>query len=51
MEIPIVYETMRCVDVSSNHNLLVSAVRLRLKRYNNINNNARKKLKCETAQE
>ena len=34
---------MRGADVSSDHHLLITAVRLRLKRYNNVNNNTRKK--------
>jgi hypothetical protein len=34
---------MRGADVSSDHHLLVTAVRPRLKRYNNINNSAWKK--------
>ena len=34
---------MRGADVSTDHHLLITAVRLRLKRYNNVNNNTRKK--------
>ena len=34
---------MRGADVSSDSHLLVTAVRLRLKRYTRISNNARKK--------